>query len=83
MGITVTVRPNVTIVSKVKTNKTTVSSVSLGARPDLTLGQLLNVDASDPDNGEALIYDAAQNKYVVKPIEITSNNIPTLLGGIF
>lgn len=83
MAISVTLRPNINIVSRIKTNKSTVSSVNFGPAPNLTLGQILNVDASNPDNGEALIYDSTVNKYVVKPIEITSNNIPNLLGGIF
>lgn len=67
----------------IKPKKSVVSSVNIGPKPNLNLGQLLNVDASDPDNGEVLVYDAATNKYIVKPIVVDSNNIPSLTGGSF
>ena len=73
MSITVTV----------KTNKTTVSSIGLGARANLTLGQLRNVDASNPDEGEVLVYDSTQNKYIVKQLLIDGNNITNITGGLF
>lgn len=73
MTITVTVKPK----------KTAVSSVNIGPKPSLTLGQIINVDASDPDNGEALIYDAQTGKYVVKEITVSSNNITNVFGGTF
>lgn len=73
MSIKVTVKPN----------KTVVSSVNIGPRPTLTLGQLVNVDASDPDDGEALVYDAATNKYIVKELTVNANNIPNIIGGTF
>jgi len=73
MSISVTIKPR----------KTTVSSVNIGPKPNLTLGQILNVDASDPDDGEVLVYDASQNKYVVKPIVVNANNITNIAGGTF
>ena len=72
-----------TIKVSIKPKKAVVSSVNIGPKPDLFLGQLKNVDATDPDDGEALIYDEATNKYIVKPILITSNNIINLAGGTF
>lgn len=60
-----------------------VSSVAVGGRPQVTLGQILNVDASDPDNGETLVYDGVTGKYVVKEISVTSNNIINVTGGTF
>jgi hypothetical protein len=44
---------------------------------------LTNVDATDPDDGETLVYDAAQAKYVVKEITVNSNNITNINGGSF
>lgn len=41
-----------------------------------TLGGLLDVDASDPDNNETLVYDAAAGKYVIK-------ELPVINGGNF
>ena len=67
----------------VKPKKTVVSSVNIGPKPSISLGQILNVEATDPDNGETLVYDATSNKYVVKPVIITSNNIINVAGGTF
>jgi len=83
MSIKVSVRTNTLGQISIKPNKTAVSSISIGPRPALNLGQILNVDASDPDDNEALIYDAATNKYIVKPIVIDSNNITNVAGGTF
>lgn len=83
MTIKVTVQPKTNIVTSVKQQKTVVSSVNVGTKPKLSLGELINVDASDPDNGEALVYDAATNKYVVKEITVDANNITNIAGGIF
>jgi hypothetical protein len=73
MSIKVTVKPK----------KAVVSSVNIGPKPNLTLGQLLNVDATDPDNGEVLVYDDVQKKYIVKPVVVDSNNITNIAGGLF
>lgn len=83
MSIKVTVRPTTNLVTSVKQPKVAVSSVNIGPVPSLALGQLLNVDASDPDNGEALVYDAATNKYIVKELIVNANNIPNIIGGTF
>jgi hypothetical protein len=40
------------------------------------LEYLLDVDASDPDNNETLVYDAAAGKYVIK-------ELPVINGGNF
>jgi hypothetical protein len=72
-----------TIKVSIKPKKTSVSSVNIGPRPSLNLGQILNVDAFDPDDREALIYDAASNKYIIKPIVVDSNNIINVAGGTF
>jgi hypothetical protein len=83
MSIKVTVRPQNSVVTSVKSNKSTVSSVNIGPVPSLNLGQLRNVDASNPDDGEALVYDAATNKYIVKQIVVDANNITNIAGGFF
>ena len=83
MPISVTINPRTNIVSKITQKKTAISSVNIGPKPNVTLGQILNVDASNPDNGETLVYDAQQNKYVVKEITVTSNNIINVSGGTF
>lgn len=83
MSISVTINPRTNVISKITQRKTAVSSINIGPNLSLTLGQITNVDASDPDDGEALIFDAALNEYVVKPITINSNNITNIAGGTF
>lgn len=72
------------LVVSVKPTKTVVSSVTIAPQTTVSLGSLTNVDASDPDNGETLIYDSNAGKYVVKALEgLTSNNIANINGGSF
>jgi len=66
-----------------KPRKTAVSSVQIGPRTQLHLSDLLDVDASDPDNGETLVYDETTHEYIVKPIIVDSNNITSIQGGVF
>lgn len=73
MSIKVTVQPKTNI----------VTSVNFGKKPIMSLGQLQDVDASDPDDGEVLAYDAATNKYIVKPVTVVANNITNIAGGTF
>lgn len=68
---------------KIKPRKAVVSTVQIGPRTQLHLGDLLDVDASNPDNGETLVYDEATHEYIVKPIVVNSNNITSIQGGFF
>ena len=56
----------------------TIKTVAI--TPDLsavtTLDAITDVDASDPDNNETLVYDEASGKYVVKIL-------PNINGGTF
>jgi hypothetical protein len=67
----------------VKPTKTIVSSVTIAPQTTVSLGNLTNVDASDPDEGETLVYDASSGLYVVKAITVDSNNITNINGGSF
>jgi len=53
----------------------TVAISSAGSQNKL-LSQLLDVDASSPDNNETLVYDSATGKYIIK-------ELPIVDGGIF
>lgn len=66
--IKVTVRNTPSIVSQVKSHVT--------GQQTLSLGQLTNVDASDADNNETLVYDETQNKFIIK-------TLPIVQGGTF
>lgn len=63
--VSVTAKPSV--VTQVK---------NFASAGSMTLGQLLNVDATDADNGETLVYDETLNKYVIKVL-------PKIQGGTF
>lgn len=59
--------------------KKTIRTVALATSVtggSTTLAGLTDVDASDPDNNETLVYDEASGKYVVKVL-------PNLDGGTF
>jgi len=43
----------------------------------------VNVDTSGAEDGESLVYDAANNNYVIKQITFNSNNITNINGGAF
>ena len=55
--------------------RTTIRSVGL-ANQDTKLENLTDVDATDPDNNEILVYDETLNKYVIK-------TLPNINGGTF
>lgn len=61
-------------------NQSRESIRTVGIAPDVsaltTLDSLSDVDASDPDNNETLVYDAQTGKYVVK-------ELPSVDGGTF
>ena len=82
MAINVVVNTSSASTVQVKPTKT-VASVSVIPTANITLGSLTNVNVSDPDDGEALVYDAANNVFVVREIEFDSNNITNINGGTF
>jgi hypothetical protein len=74
---------NEALIVKVRPTKTIVSSVTVAPQTSVSLGNLTNVDASNPDDGETLVYDGSLGKYVVKAITVDSNNITSINGGTF
>ena len=83
MSIKVSIKSNTVGQVSIKPKKSSVSSINIGPRPTINLGQILNVDASNPNDNEALIYDSETNRYIVKPITVDSNNITNVAGGTF
>lgn len=52
-------------------NRTTVRTVGVSALAQTAkLVDLIDVDASDSDNNETLVYDSATQKYVVKALPV-------------
>lgn len=74
-----------TINVSLKPKKTSVSTINLNSPKanNLYLGELKNVDASNPHDNYLLVYDTSVQKYVVKEYLITSNNITGVDGGTF
>ena len=54
----------------------TVRTVGIASASTNKLESLVDVDASDSDNNETLVYDAASGRYVIK-------TLPSVDGGIF
>lgn len=77
MPITAIVNTNQSTTVELRTNKTTVSMLPISTTAQIeNLSQIQDVDASNPDNNEVLVYDQTQNKYVIK-------TIPLVQGGTF
>ena len=72
-----------TTVSLKPANKT-VASVSVGPSSNISLGDLTNVDVSGASQNEVLVFDQANNKFVVEQYVIDANtNIANIQGGTF
>lgn len=54
----------------------TIRTVGIASASSSTLAGLTDVDASDPDNNETLVFDATSGKYVIK-------TLPAVDGGTF
>jgi hypothetical protein len=54
----------------------TVRTVAIASASTNKLESLTDVDASNPDNNETLVYDASSGKYVIK-------QLPVVDGGTF
>ena len=73
MGIKVSVnstpRDRISINSQ---KRSTVRTIAVGIPSTLStaLGDLTDVDATNPDNNETLVYDATSGKYIIKTLPI-------------
>lgn len=56
--------------------RSTIRTVAIGAIQSKSLGELSDVDVTDSDNNEVLVYDESLNKYVIK-------TLPNVDGGTF
>lgn len=74
MGITVRTRPGNRIAVTVSQQKE-VKTINKTVSPN-RLSKLYDVDASDADNNETLVYDEASGNFVVK-------ELPIINGGTF
>ena len=83
MAITAVVNTSSASTVTVKPASKYEAVVTVAPSANITLSTLVNVDTSGASDGEALVYDAANNIYVIKEIAINSNNITNINGGAF
>ena len=72
--VEITPRPAIEV--KVQPNKTTVTSIQIAKSASIPLSQISDVDSSDPNDGETLVYNASTGLYVIK-------TLPRVRGGTF
>lgn len=77
MSVKVTVvSPSKNRISINNQQRTQIRTVGIIPEKSATLAGLNDVDASDPDNNETLVYDEVSGKYVIK-------TLPLINGGTF
>lgn len=81
-NVTITNNPGTTV--SLKPANKTFASVSVSPSSNISLGDLTNVDVSGADNNEVLVFDQANNKFIVQPYTLDANtNIANIQGGTF
>ena len=84
MATTVVISNNPATTVSLKPANKTFASVSVAPSSNISLGSLNDVDVSGAENNEVLIFDYANNKFVVSPITLDANtNITNINGGLF
>lgn len=84
MPVKATVNSSSSYTVQVKPTKSVVSSVVARATNEsISLGSLSNVDASNADDGETLVFNAGTGKYVVQQLTDSGLNIASINGGSF
>ena len=84
MATTVVINSNPATTVSLKPANKTFASLSVTPSSNIGLGGLNNVDVSGAENNEVLVFDQANNKFVIAPITIDANtNITNINGGLF
>ena len=84
MATTVVINNNPATTVSLKPANKTFASVSVAPSSNISLGSLNDVDVSGAENNEVLIFDQANNKFVVAPYVVDANtNIANINGGLF
>ena len=84
MATTVVISNNPATTVSLKPANKSFASVSLAPSSNIGLGGLNNVDVSGAENNEVLVFDSANNKFVIAPITLDANTtIPNINGGNF
>ncbi len=84
MATIVTINSNPATTVSLKPSSKTVATVSTSPSSNISLGDLTNVDVAGAGDNEVLIFDAANNNFVVSPITLDANTIiENIVGGSF
>ena len=84
MPVKATVNSSSSYTVQVKPTKSVVSSIVARATTEsISLGSLTNVDTSNADDGETLVFNAGTGKYVVQQLTDSGLNIASINGGSF
>jgi hypothetical protein len=84
MATTVVINSNPATIVSLKPASKSFASVSVAPSSNISLGSLTDVNVSGAENNEVLIFDQANNKFVVSPITLDANTIITNInGGLF
>ncbi len=81
-NVIITNNPGTTV--SLKPANKTIASVSVSPSSNISLGDLTNVDVSGASQNEVLVFDQANNRFVVEQYVIDANtNIANIQGGTF
>lgn len=81
-NVIITNNPGTTV--SLKPANKTFASVSVTPSSNISLGDLTNVDVAGAADNEVLVFDQANNKFVVESYTLDANtNIANISGGTF
>ena len=84
MATTVVINNSPATTVSLKPANKTVASVSLKPSSNISLGDLTNVNVAGAENNEVLVFDQANNTFVVAPYTVDANTvIAGINGGTF
>ena len=84
MATSVVITNNPATTVSLKPANKTVASVSLKPSSNISLGDLTNVNVAGAENNEVLVFDQANNTFVVAPYTVDANTvIAGINGGTF
>jgi hypothetical protein len=84
MATTVIINNNPGTTVSLKPANKTFASVSVSPSSNISLGDLTNVNVAGAENNEVLVYDQANNTFVVAPYTVDANTeIAGINGGTF
>lgn len=63
--------------------RTTIADPKYQPKPNIALTELVDVSIQSLSDGESVIYDSGQQKFIIAPISEAQVNISRIVGGFF